>query len=280
MAWGKVDDTYYDHPKLDHVETTHGPMMRLAVAGLNALAWSYCNRFLTDGFIASRAIAKLGGLPEVVDALVECGLWDEADRGYQVHDFLVHNDSREAILERRAKEAKRKADWRAGKRPGGTDDGTDGGTDDTSTHDVPAGQAKRPGGTRARASRDASRSANPDPSRPVPSHVETPNPRTAGATVGGRRANGTNPRALAKAQTDLTEEGDRARAWRRNQRKLAYLRGAIGEAEQLDMDARDASLEEIPDQAEHIAALRAHQDEPSPIAQLVGPLAELVGDAT
>lgn len=175
MPWGRVDDTYYDHPKLDQVEALHGPLMRLAVAGLNALAWSYCNRFLTDGLLVSRAVAKLGAMPEVVAAAVECELWDAVPTGYQVHDFLDHNDSREVILARREKEAKRKADWRAGK---GAKAGPDG-TEDEPTHDVPPGQPKRPavrpgvspGGTRARAqrARDATRSANPVPSRPVPS---------------------------------------------------------------------------------------------------------------
>jgi hypothetical protein len=81
----------------------------------------------------------------------------------------------------------------------------------------------------------------------------TPQPPTSG----GRRANGTNERAVA--ERDLTEAHRIAEAkrWRRGQRQAAYNRGAITDAERVEMDARDAPLSEIPDYHEHREKIRA-----------------------
>lgn len=74
------------------------------------------------------------------------------------------------------------------------------------------------------------------------SDSDTPQPPTRG----GRRSEGTNPRAVA---AELTRQAERAEAERRERRKLrqiAYLDGRITEAQRVDMDERDASLSEIP----------------------------------
>ena len=83
-----------------------------------------------------------------------------------------------------------------------------------------------------------------------------PNPPPSG----GRRSEGTSPRQLAaaaKAEVDERAEGKR---YRRNQRALAYARGAISEDQQADMDRRDAPLSEIPDRVEHQKSLSAEDD--------------------
>lgn len=174
MPWGRVDDTWYDHPKLEELEDD-----RLAGAGLNSLAWSWCNRFLTDGKLPRGTVAKLGGTIELADQLVRVGLWESAPGGYQIHDFLVYNDSAEQVRERRATEAARKAAWREKKRPGGTTNGTASVDDEPVPPgvppSVPVGHSKPSRnvppsvppsvpGFHAR----ATRSANPDPTRPVP----------------------------------------------------------------------------------------------------------------
>ena len=74
---------------------------------------------------------------------------------------------------------------------------------------------------------------------------------------GGRRSNGTSPRQVAaatKAEADERAEGKR---YRRSQRQLAYGRGEITEAQQADMDGRDAKLAEIPGWADHQAKVEA-----------------------
>jgi len=83
-----------------------------------------------------------------------------------------------------------------------------------------------------------------------------PNPAERGGRV-NPRANGTNPRALGTNPRAVAERQAEGRRYRVNQRLLAYSRGAITEAQQTDMNQRDAPLDEIPDHAEHQAALAA-----------------------
>lgn len=176
MPWGRVDDTYYDHPKLEELEGVGEWPDRLAGAGLNSLAWSWCNRFLTDGKVPRATVTKLGGTVELADQLVRVGLWEAASGGYQIHDFLVYNDSREQVLARREKEALRKANYRAGRRPSGTTNGTASVDDEPVPPVVPASvPAGQPDVSRAesrRVSRDSTRAripTRPDPSRPTES---------------------------------------------------------------------------------------------------------------
>ncbi len=65
---------------------------------------------------------------------------------------------------------------------------------------------------------------------------------------GGRRADATNPRAIAAELTRRSEEAERQRKARRIARQRAYLDGRITEAQRDDMNDRDADLEEIPTQ--------------------------------
>lgn len=174
MPWGRVDDTWYDHPKLDLLDDEHEWPDRLVAAGLDSLAWSWCNRFLTDGHVPSATVRKLGATREIADMLVAIGRWEEAPGGYQIHDFLVYNDSRELILERRRTEAKRKAEWRAKQREKASPSGTASVNDEEVPAGVPAGVPPpvRPESRQVsrvpRATRDVARiPTRPDPSRPV-----------------------------------------------------------------------------------------------------------------
>jgi hypothetical protein len=84
--------------------------------------------------------------------------------------------------------------------------------------------------------------------------ADSPQPPASGGRPS--RSNGTSPRALAKAEAARVERDAKAKRWRRTQRQLAYARGAITEAQQADMDARDAELDEIPDWLAHLASLQ------------------------
>jgi hypothetical protein len=103
MPWGKLDDSLYDHPKLDELP----PAMRLACVGLWAVSISWCNRRLTDGHVPKGRIRLLGGTIQQAEALVSVRLFDKEADGYRVHDFLDFNDSREYVMSRRAKDAER-----------------------------------------------------------------------------------------------------------------------------------------------------------------------------
>jgi 5-methylcytosine-specific restriction endonuclease McrA len=94
MPWARIDENAGDHPK---IASLSDGAFRLWVTGL-----LYCQRFLTDGFITSVALRGLRAhSAKRVTELVEVGLWELADGGVRVHDYLQWNDSRAHILENR-----------------------------------------------------------------------------------------------------------------------------------------------------------------------------------
>lgn len=105
--WSKLDDQFPDHPKVMQA----GPL----ASWLYVCGTCYCNRLLTDGFIPTSQVGKLADVKNAIKLakkLVEVGLWEEVDNGYQIHDFLDHNMSAEEAKERQ--EATRRARSEAG----------------------------------------------------------------------------------------------------------------------------------------------------------------------
>jgi hypothetical protein len=97
MPWGRLDDSFYDHPKLDLLGRN-----RLACVGLHALAISWCNRFLTDGQVPRARVRRLGGTVELADCLVKAGLWERSEGGnYRIHDFGDYNESADYVRTKR-----------------------------------------------------------------------------------------------------------------------------------------------------------------------------------
>jgi len=95
MPWVRIDENALDHPK---IHLLPDGAFRLWVQGL-----AFCQKFLTDGFISSAALRTLKGYaPKRKDQLVTAGLWDRAEGGIAVHDYLQWNDSKERVLERRS----------------------------------------------------------------------------------------------------------------------------------------------------------------------------------
>lgn len=113
MAWTRIDDKFYENAKI----LDAGPLgAHLYIAGL-----IHCNVKRTDGFIADCFIAGIGGdafdSKRFAKKLVENKLWDRVEGGYQVHDFLSFNKSKEEI--ERLNEA-RKNNGKTGGRPAKT----------------------------------------------------------------------------------------------------------------------------------------------------------------
>lgn len=102
MAWVRIDDSFPDHPKAVQA----GPMACwLYVCGI-----AYANRFLTDGFIPNRQIWRLvdcDGVDDLAASLVGAGLWEVADGGYQIHDYLDYQSSAEKVKSDREATRKR-----------------------------------------------------------------------------------------------------------------------------------------------------------------------------
>jgi hypothetical protein len=114
MTWARFDDRTPSNPKV--------ALLSDAAFRLWFTAICYCCEHLTDGAIhrdvpqiLSRAPsgAKLKG---AITELVNRGLWDETDHGWDVHDFLNWNPSGEQVRSKR--EARAKAGANGGKRSG------------------------------------------------------------------------------------------------------------------------------------------------------------------
>ena len=101
MPWVRIDDSLPDHPKVALV--ADDAAMWLHVCGL-----CYANRYLTNGFIPKEQVKRLARNRGAAK-LVKAGLWDEVDGGYQIHDYLEYQSSRDKVLADREAAKKRMA---------------------------------------------------------------------------------------------------------------------------------------------------------------------------
>lgn len=113
MNWIKLDDQFFSHPKV--VDLSKDAKL-LYLAGL-----CYCGAQLTDGLITRGGVRIIGAMVEAgVDCttteLVAAGLWEVVDGGWQVHDYLDYQSSREKAQAVRAVRAE--AGSRGGKQSG------------------------------------------------------------------------------------------------------------------------------------------------------------------
>jgi hypothetical protein len=105
MAWVKLSDNFYSHPKFLQAGARAG---YLAICGL-----AYANQHLTDGVIPAVAPAMLGGTPKDVAAVVGAGLWVPGDDGgWVIHDFAEYQPTRRQIETEREAARERMANRR------------------------------------------------------------------------------------------------------------------------------------------------------------------------
>jgi hypothetical protein len=105
MAWFKVDDGWWSHPKT----------LRLS-AGATALwvrAGSWASQQLTDGFVPKAALPMIGGTPKLAAELVDAGFWVPLERGWAFHDWEEYQPAAVDVKQRRAKAAERMRRLRA-----------------------------------------------------------------------------------------------------------------------------------------------------------------------
>lgn len=108
MPWAKIDDGFHAHRKARRAYKQHRGSL-----GLHLLAMSYCAGQLTDGLVDVEFVESY--LPSekemtaVTSALVDSGLWTPEGAGWRINDWLDYNPSRGEVLERRARDAERKA---------------------------------------------------------------------------------------------------------------------------------------------------------------------------
>src|SRR5262245_51136165 len=111
MAWVRLDDGFTDHPKVIRAGEDAG---WLFVAGL-----CYSGKHLTDGFIPEGKVDTLTRKRQpgkLADKLIEVGLWERVDGGYQVHDYLQWNPRGEVVKKKQEETRQRVAAWREKKK--------------------------------------------------------------------------------------------------------------------------------------------------------------------
>jgi hypothetical protein len=143
---------------------------RLAAIGLWTLAGGWCAKQLTDGYLAKHMLEEIGGSPRLASTLVEVGLWEVSEGGYQFHDWDHYNPTREEVEADRTAARERMKRIRSGRSSGG------------SSPEVRANNKR---------SSDQVRDPRPDPTRPevpdgtssvVPEHSKPASmPRSRGA---------------------------------------------------------------------------------------------------
>jgi hypothetical protein len=170
VVWFKVDDSFYDHPKV-----FDAPDCAVAL-WIRAGCWSARN--LTDGFVPSSLPARLCGDPDTaVRDLLRRGLWLRVSGGYQFHDWVDYQPTADQVEGLRRKRAE------AGRRGG-----------------LARAAKQKPSKSQAIASGVAKQ--NPTPTRPPPSSKEDGGGARAGA---GRGAAPGTAKALAIAACQLCD---------------------------------------------------------------------------
>lgn len=97
MSWIKVESSVARNKKF----VKAGP----APSWLWLCSLAYSQEGLTDGFIPSEALPYLGvkNPAQLAVHLVKAGLWDVAEGGWQIHDYLEHNRSASDVADLKAK---------------------------------------------------------------------------------------------------------------------------------------------------------------------------------
>lgn len=161
MTWFKVDDGFYDHPKVAALPN--------AAVGLWVKAGAWCAKHLTDGVISATQVRALKGSTSQISALLESGLWFElsSDRtqsgrkSYAFRDWNDFNPNKADRLAERSIWAEKKRNQRGRNR-----------SDQGNGENVPGGLPPHvPGGHSHSGGKmspgDSRKCPVPDPTRPV-----------------------------------------------------------------------------------------------------------------
>lgn len=169
MTWFRVDDSFYDHPKMYDAPDC-------AVA-LWTRAGSWSARSLTDGFVPTGMLARFtSDHATAARELVHRGMWERVKGGYRFHDWHDYQPTREAVEKERKHKAERQRRWREAKRRRQRD-----GPVDASTQ----------------ASRNASQDSAPPPPRPAPKEAGRAGPAPH---LNGARSRASPPGSLPRAK--------------------------------------------------------------------------------
>lgn len=105
MAWFKLDDSMWSHPKFLRLSDK---AFRLWVR-----AGAYCAQHLTDGVVTEDTLLILGAGRKQCDELWTAGLWERVpEGGYRFHDWTDYQWTRDRVEHRRKVNRERLAEWR------------------------------------------------------------------------------------------------------------------------------------------------------------------------
>jgi hypothetical protein len=192
MTWFKVDDSFYDHPKVFDAPDC-------AVA-LWTRAGSWSARNLTDGFVPAGMPARLCDDPETaVKELVRRGLWARTSGGYRFHNWAEFQPSREDVEAERKSARERMRNLRQQRKASGlTANGSPSVRPNTSrTHAERSGEVRNPrpdpsrrdGGTgRSLGELPPPRSGSNPPSPRCEQHLDVDDPPPCGPCADARRS--------------------------------------------------------------------------------------------
>lgn len=152
MPWFKVDDALALHMKAITAGNT--------ALGLWVRAGSWSMHQLSDGFIPEPVVSALGGRSGDAVALMNAGLWDSADGGYQFHDWAEYQPTREQVLAEREAAAQRMRRVRANVQP--NEQRTNGDRSDSPSRPVPSPDLTKTSLRQSR-TKDANETTDSDP---------------------------------------------------------------------------------------------------------------------
>lgn len=102
MTWVKLDDGFADHPK---VVALSDSAFRAHVSAL-----CYASRQLTDGFIPEEVALKWAPVAHIA-LLLARKLWDRVEGGFQIHDYLEYQVSKQRVQNWREGNRARQERW-------------------------------------------------------------------------------------------------------------------------------------------------------------------------
>jgi hypothetical protein len=110
LNWSRLDANIATNHKTLALLGTRGGDHALLV---NLFSHGYSTGHGTDGFIPKAALGTFHGTPKDAALLVEVGLWDESDGGWEIHDWHDYQPTTEEN-QKRSERARKAASKRWG----------------------------------------------------------------------------------------------------------------------------------------------------------------------
>lgn len=84
LPWVRLDTNIFSHDKVLWLLAQRDGWRAF---GVYTFAMAYAGGHGTDGFIAKHVLAAIHGTPKIAESLVEAGLWEYAEGGYQIRNW-------------------------------------------------------------------------------------------------------------------------------------------------------------------------------------------------